>query len=332
VTTVKYVQQARGLFMVAEVETAEKGVFDGRRLPPLNYTKQWIVGIAEWRAEFEAERTRVVPMKKKCGGVGKGYEDVAGAQDTGSSGEPKWKEAISDVLKNRSKRPIRCVTDLVDHMIIGSKAVYAGTPQEHTFLMFHDALSTWYEPEVPAHIKEKHPGFENHFIRPVGSTCTGTLYKDRPPGNSPENVRGLDSYGFADLEYAMSFNCALSWVCPYGDPRRIFNQGTPEQVWHLMEQTWTVVGAPSTTGSLRISLGGSVWSTRSSRQRGASWPTRTSELAAVCAACMERVKERRSFANVIENNTARGAPCPPPAQGCILDSDGCCGEAVVEGE
>ena len=37
----------------------------------------------------------------------------------------------------------------------------------------------------------------------------------------------------------------LSWVYPYGDPRRIFNQGMPEQVWHLMEQTWTVVGAPS---------------------------------------------------------------------------------------
>lgn len=43
----------------------------------------------------------------------------------------------------------------------------------------------------------------------------------------------------------MSFNCALSWVYPFGDPRRIFNQGTPEQVWYLMEQTWTVVGAPS---------------------------------------------------------------------------------------
>ena len=146
---------------------------------------------------------------------------------------------------NRSKCPIRCVTDLVDHMILESKKLYAGTPQEHTFLLFHDALSTWYESEVQTYIKETYPGYEQRFIRPVGSTCAGTLYKDRPPGNSPENARGLDSYGFADLEYAMSFNCALSWVYPYGDPRRIFNQGTPEQVWYLMEQTWTVVGAPS---------------------------------------------------------------------------------------
>ena len=32
---------------------------------------------------------------------------------------------------------------------------------------------------------------------------------------------------------------------PYGDPRRIFGQGTPKEVWHLMVETWTVVGAPS---------------------------------------------------------------------------------------
>jgi hypothetical protein len=49
----------------------------------------------------------------------------------------------------------------------------------------------------------------------VGSTCSGTIYKDKPPGNSPENARGLDSLGFADLEYAMCFNCALAWHYPY---------------------------------------------------------------------------------------------------------------------
>jgi hypothetical protein len=43
----------------------------------------------------------------------------------------------------------------------------------------------------------------------------------------------------------MCFNYALAWHCPYGNPRRIFGQGTPKEVWHLMEQTWTVVDAPS---------------------------------------------------------------------------------------
>jgi hypothetical protein len=61
----------------------------------------------------------------------------------------------------------------------------------------------------------------------VGKTCSGTIYKDKPTGNSPESARGLDSPGFADLEYAICFNCALAWHCPYGDHRRIFGQGTP---------------------------------------------------------------------------------------------------------
>ena len=34
-------------------------------------------------------------------------------------------------------------------------------------------------------------------------------------------------------------------MCPYGDPRRIFGQGTPKEVWHLMVATWTAAGAPS---------------------------------------------------------------------------------------
>jgi hypothetical protein len=43
----------------------------------------------------------------------------------------------------------------------------------------------------------------------------------------------------------MCFNCALSSMYPYGDPRRIFGQGTPTEVWCFMIETWTVVGAPS---------------------------------------------------------------------------------------
>jgi hypothetical protein len=55
----------------------------------------------------------------------------------------------------------------------------------------------------------------------------------------------VGSYGFADLEYAMCFNCALSSVYPYGDPHRIFGQGTPTEMWRLMMETWTTVGSSS---------------------------------------------------------------------------------------
>ena len=42
----------------------------------------------------------------------------------------------------------------------------------------------------------------------------------------------------------MCFNCALACHCPYGDARRIFGQGTPKEVWDLMEQTWTAISVP----------------------------------------------------------------------------------------
>jgi hypothetical protein len=111
-------------------------------------------------------------------------------------------------------------------MVTESKRIYAGTVMEGCFLMFHGALSAWNEAKAKGYIKARYLGFENRFIKPAGTTRVGTIYKDKPPGNSPENARGLDSIGFADLEYAMSFNCALSWHCPYGDHRRIFGQGT----------------------------------------------------------------------------------------------------------
>ena len=46
----------------------------------------------------------------------------------------------------------------------------------------------------------------------------------------------------------MCFNCALAWcnvALPLRRPRRIFGQGTPKEVWYLLEQSWTAVGAPS---------------------------------------------------------------------------------------
>ena len=67
---------------------------------------------------------------------------------------------------------------------------------------------------------------------------------------------GLDSFGLAGLEYAMCFNCALAWHYSYGDARQIFGQGTPREVWNLMEQTWAVVGAPA---NARITGGISGW-------------------------------------------------------------------------
>ena len=50
--------------------------------------------------------------------------------------------------------------------------------------------------------------------RDSATTAMRAMSKDHEAGD-------LGSCGFADPECAMCFNCALSWVCPYGSPRRI---------------------------------------------------------------------------------------------------------------
>ena len=124
-------------------------------------------------------------------------------------------------------------------------------------------------------------------------------------GNLPENARGLDSYGFADLEYAMCFNCALSWVYPYGDPRRIFGQGTPKEVWHLMVETWTVVGAPSNARITEVISGWERLCDKIIEAGAPSFWTRISGPAGARGRCTERATERQSSANA----TARARTC-----------------------
>ena len=41
--------------------------------------------------------------------------------------------------------------------------------------MFHDALAQWNEDEAQLYIKNRYPGFENRFIKPVGTTCASTI-------------------------------------------------------------------------------------------------------------------------------------------------------------
>ena len=162
-----------------------------------------------------------------------------GAMDLGASGHPKWREAVVGVINSRSKDAKRCVTDLIDYTMNSCVALYAGTVMEDRWMVYGDALSAWYEKEAQEHLAKKYPLLKDRIIVPVGTSRVGTTAKrGGPPGNSPVNARATESFGFADLEYSMNFNHALACVYPYGDARRIFGQGTPNEVWHLMNECW----------------------------------------------------------------------------------------------
>ena len=83
-------------------------------------------------------------------------------------------------------------------------------------MVYGDALSAFWEKEAQEHIAKKLSHRVSRLISAVGATREGTSLKcGAPPGNSPENGRGTDSFGFADLEYSVNFNLSLSTVYPY---------------------------------------------------------------------------------------------------------------------
>tara|TARA_B100000941_G_scaffold247693_1_gene192880 strand:- start:462 stop:1235 length:774 start_codon:yes stop_codon:yes gene_type:complete len=157
-----------------------------------------------------------------------------------------WHTAIHAVLTTRSQGKCRCVTELIDHMIRETAAAYKGTDREADFLIYHDALAVFTEKEAQDYIKFQYPLMEGRFIASVGTTNQGTAYHGRAAGDSPELARGLDSHGFADLDYAVSYCCSLASVYPMDDARRQFwNQGTKEQLFLVMEQVWLHVAPTS---------------------------------------------------------------------------------------
>jgi hypothetical protein len=66
--------------------------------PYLSYNYQTVVGVKAFEGEIEKERQRVIPMPKKFGGPGRGYEDEPGAREVDEHGVPKYKKAIAKVI------------------------------------------------------------------------------------------------------------------------------------------------------------------------------------------------------------------------------------------
>jgi hypothetical protein len=48
------------------------------------------------------------------------------------------------------------VTDLMDHIVAESKEAFKDTPYAESFVMFHDALKQWWEPEAQAYLLNTH--------------------------------------------------------------------------------------------------------------------------------------------------------------------------------
>ena len=63
----------------------------------------------------------------------------------------------------------------MDHVIKEGNRLFAGTPFADCWLIYHDALSSWWSKGAQAHMRSK--GFEDRQIRGLGHTNEGTSYE-----------------------------------------------------------------------------------------------------------------------------------------------------------
>ena len=221
-TVTKYAKEARGLFGVAVVN----GV--GMKAAPFTYTNRLVVGMKAYDGHVTVELARVRRLKGQWGAVGAGYAE-------------RYPETWQDEVKKVVNKKYCSIKELIDHMIRESKKLYTGTKYENTFLIFHDALSAYFEHDAQEYIKSLK--FENRLVRCYGDTNSDIKrYQNKLVGDTPEFCP-LDAHLFSDYKRSVAMHCSLTSVYEHGDVQR-FNFGTPDQVWSTLQRVWEVSPTP----------------------------------------------------------------------------------------
>ena len=136
----------------------------------------------------------------------------------------------------------------MDHIVAESKRAFADTPYADTFVLFHDALTQWWEKEAQDYLRDVlgiGPERQLHIYE--GDEETGAdervakRYVGKLVGDRPE-LCPLDSNLFADFEYAMKQNVAHTAILPH-DHEEKFLLGTPAEVQKTMLRTWDFDGS-----------------------------------------------------------------------------------------
>ena len=133
-----------------------------------------------------------------------------------------------------------CIAEIMLHVVTQPQAIYAGTAEFDTFLIYHDGLKQWWERSAQNYLA--YLGFANRQLKAYGDTNRDTIYCGSVVGNSPDMARGLDAHGFSDLSRSVEYHTALTYLYEPNDPRK-FEMETPKQVWKTLARCWEM--APS---------------------------------------------------------------------------------------
>jgi hypothetical protein len=152
------------------------------------------------------------------------------------------------------------VNDLVAHTVSEGNRLYKGTKWENSWVIYHDALSAWWDPAAQGLLKKL--GMQERQIRAWGPTSAAELtreerdaggkliklhvyinkYRFKLMGDSPEFMP-LDRHLFNDVKLACKRNCSLTRVLPDRGKRKFwFN--TPKEAFRSLARSWQYSPAP----------------------------------------------------------------------------------------
>lgn len=241
-TQPKYDKEARFCLGVSMKQVGNSWV--GHRFAPFEYTSLIMVGPKRYQTCVEAEIRAVRKIHGANSEWSKHDVDAADKLDGGryelrygSSWRSEMANSLRKVRAGVRSEGIVCVTALMDHIVREGNDFYKSTPFAKSWVLFHDALTQWWEPEAQAHLASL--GFPpSRQICAQGETNATNRYKGKLVGNSPE-LCPLDSNLFSDLEYSMKQHVALTCHLDKDDKKR-FKLGTPDEVSKTLRRCWEV--------------------------------------------------------------------------------------------
>lgn len=223
-------------------------------MEPFNYSDTKMVGVKTYRVRERAELARVANFTRdgwgEAGlGVCEATEQLPGGRYQVRYGDG-WREELKAACakKHDGLDAITCVTDEMDHIVAESKRAFADTPYADSFVLFHDALTQWWEKEAQDYLRDElgigldrqlhiyDADEESGADERVAKRYVGKLVGDRP------ELCPLDSNLFAYYETAMRQNVAHTHILPHTHEEK-FLLGTPAEVQRTMLRTWDFDGS-----------------------------------------------------------------------------------------
>jgi hypothetical protein len=140
--------------------------------------------------------------------------------DVNEWGKEAW---VKQIKKSSAFRGVRCITDLVKHMVIKTKKYYDNTSYKNTYHSYHDALSQLtHDTTVRWLRKTKIPDEDTvvykRWIKPENglNNSFGPRWKQRPIGNSPklmplDNLLNQDVHKSVQKHTVMSLTLHREW-------------------------------------------------------------------------------------------------------------------------